>query len=156
MAGMLGCSPWVDGKAGIGVDEAGNLLLVLAWCGTGPNVAVVYHKRESGETVDDARYEASKPQGRYAAFRLDAPSGGWKATQGPLELDPAITYTAAGGNGDTVTTTGSVDFGVGDAAKLKPGLVLVQQYDDHKEQVVDVVIPVEQFQRSAQRPENCK
>ncbi|MEW9533995.1 hypothetical protein [Microbispora sp. NPDC049125] len=156
-AGVLGCTPQVNGEAGISVDEAGRLLLVFAWCGRGPSSAVVYHDRQSGSAPDeirDARYEGPEMKGRSGTIRLDAPSGGWTATIGPPKLTPAITYTAVGGNGDASTATGSISFEAGDAAKLKPGKVLVQRYDQ-KQQVVAEVIPMEQFQRSARWPATC-
>lgn len=156
---LAGCTVQTNGDTGVSVDDAGNLIVVLAWCGRSPDVVVIYHDRTSSDTssdpsVTDAVYTAPALEDQFASFRLDAPSDGWSVSK-PFTADPAITYTVYGGTNDNSRSTSSVRFELGDAAKLKPGMVLVPEYDDKKGEAVDAVISLEQFKRDAQDPKNC-
>ncbi|GAA3469013.1 hypothetical protein GCM10018965_035660 [Nonomuraea roseola] len=163
MAALTGCSVPSNGVTGISVDEAGHLTVVLAWCGRAPDVVIVYHDRAPGEaagtpgdpTVTDATYEAPALHGQRASFRIDAPSDGWTAAPEPLIPNPAITYTVFGGTRDNSNSTMSVSFQADDAAKLTPGSVLVQGYDERRQTHVDVVLPLREFEQEMRDFPEC-
>lgn len=166
VAGLTGCTVPIGGDTGISVDEAGHLIVVLTWCGRSPDAVVVYHDPAPAKTdsaagtaknpsVVDADYQAPALGGQSASFRLDAPSGGWTVTPKPLIPDPAITYTAYGATHDNSSSTRSVSFEADDVAKVKPGLVLVQRYDEKKQDDVDVVMSLREFERAGQGATDC-
>jgi hypothetical protein len=163
MAALTGCSVPSNGVTGISVDEAGRLTVVLAWCGRAPDVVIVYHDRARGEaagrpddpTVTDATYDAPALPGQRASFLIDAPSGGWTAAPAQLVPDPAITYTVFGATRDNSYSTRSVSFQADDAAKLTPGSVLVQGYDERTRTHPDVVLPLKEFEQELRDFKDC-
>ncbi|MFC6577873.1 hypothetical protein [Planomonospora parontospora] len=98
--------------------------------------------------------------GQSASVRLDAPDGGWTVEPKPFVLRPGVLYHAFGyqGGGSSQVNTDHVSFSVDSVKKLKPGLVLVQRYDERRSppDSVDVVITQEEFDRQAQDPINCQ
>ncbi|MEV4166150.1 hypothetical protein [Nonomuraea dietziae] len=163
MAALTGCSVPRNGVTGISVDEAGRLTVVLAWCGRAPDLVIVYHDRAPGEkggtadrpTVTDAAYDAPALPGQRASFRMDAPSDGWTAAPAPLVPDPAITYTVYGTTRDNSYSTRSVSFQADDAAKLTPGSVLVQGYDERTRTHPDVLLPLKEFEQELRDFKDC-
>jgi hypothetical protein len=166
LAGITGCSVRTSGITGISVDDAGHLTAVLAWCGRGPDIVIVYHdpvgpetNPAAGTTKDsnavDAEYRPPALGGKGASFRFDAPSGGWTVVPKPLIPVSGITYGVYGATHDNSSSTAHVGFEAGDVAKLKPGLVLVQRYDEKKQDAVDVVMSLREFEREGQDPANC-
>ncbi|MBE3010065.1 hypothetical protein IL992_12805 [Microbispora sp. NEAU-D428] len=163
--GATGCTVPINGITGVSVDRDGNLVIVLAWCGRQPDGVTVYHHRYAEDptpatydpdasgppnpSIDDAFYLAPRVAGETASFRLDAPGNGWRAEQEIPSFDPAITYKAYGGTLDNSYSTVHVEFQLGDADKLrrKPGSVLVNEYDEGTDKVVDVLIPQAEFDR---------
>ncbi|MGW5259735.1 hypothetical protein ACWEQG_02090 [Microbispora sp. NPDC004025] len=163
--GATGCTVPQNGITGVGVDRAGNLVIVLAWCGRQPDGVTVYHRQfpedptpaaydpDAGgppnPAIDDAFYLAPRVAGETASFRLDAPGDGWRAKQQIPAFNPAVTYTAFGGTLDNTYSTSHVEFQVGDADKLRrnPGTVLVNDFDPRTDKVVDVLIPQAEFDR---------
>ncbi|AWS46862.1 hypothetical protein [Streptosporangium sp. 'caverna'] len=158
LAGLTGCSVRTGGITGISVDDAGHLTVVLAWCGRGPDVVIVYHDPVGPETnpaAVDAEYRPPALGGKGASFRFDAPSDGWTVVPKPLIPAPGVTYRVYGATHDNSSSTANVGFEAGDVAKLKPGLVLVQRYDEKKQDAVDVVMSLREFEREGQDPANC-
>ncbi|MEV4526036.1 hypothetical protein [Streptosporangium sp. NPDC049304] len=93
--------------------------------------------------------------GQSASFRLDAPAGDWVITPKPPSLDPAITYNAYGFTNDNTSSLRHVKFELDDAAKIAPGRVLIQEWDEKRQQDIDVVLSLDAFERMGQDPRNC-
>lgn len=160
-------SSWVvtRQRLGIGVDESGHLIAVLAWCGPAPDGVTLFHERATPQGspagnrddsyVDDATYHAPPLSGQSSSFRLDAPGGGWTVTPAPPVLDPAITYMAYGFTVDNTSALRRVTFRIDEAAKVEPGQVLIQDGDENRRQDAGVVVPLDAFRRMAQDPANC-
>ncbi|UBU13665.1 hypothetical protein [Nonomuraea gerenzanensis] len=150
------------GDVGISVDESGHLIAVLAWCGPAPDGVRLYRERATPQKsptgnpddayADDAAYHAPTLSGQSASFRLDAPAGGWAVTPKPPSLEPAITYKAYGFTNDNTSSLRHVTFELDDAAKVAPGRVLIQEWDEKRQQDVDVVISLDAFKRMGQDP----
>ncbi len=171
--GATGCTVPINGITGVGVDQAGNLVIVLAWCGRQPDGVTVYHDQypedptpatydpdASGPpnpSIDDAFYLAPRVKDETASFRLDAPGDGWRAEHEIPTFDPTITYKAYGGTLDNSYSTSHVEFQLGDADKLRrePGTVLVNDYEEGTDKVVDVLMPRAEFDRQG-RTKYCE
>ena len=154
MASVLSaCTVPINGLTGVSVDADGHLMLVLAWCGPAqPDGVMVYDDRlnqgeGAADTVDDANYVAPRGSGQQTSFRLDSPDGtGWRL-EGNANLHEGIAYTAFGGTADNRYATSHVRFRLGDAKRLRPGVVLVQDLND-----VDELISQDEFERRARDP----
>ncbi|MFC6577002.1 hypothetical protein [Planomonospora parontospora] len=177
VVGVSGCTPAVGGSAGLTIDSEGHPVIVLAWCeGGAPDGVAVYHEEEpsgasaadasvgspassdissSAVEVNDARFNAPPLDGKSASFRIDEPSDGWTVEPKPFVMVPGIEYRAFGSTRDHAYSTDSVSFASDDIAKLKPGMVLIQQYDEKKDDSVDVLISQEEFDRRGQDPSQC-
>jgi len=164
--GATGCTVPMNGITGVSVDQDGNLVIVLAWCGRQPDGVTLYHNTYAEDPtpatydpdasgpanppIDDASYLAPRVAGETTSFRLVAPGNGWRAEQQQIpSLDPAITYRAYGWTRDNTFSTAHVEFQSGDADKLRrtPGTVLVNDYNAERDEVVDVLIPQAEFDR---------
>ncbi|MDR8410823.1 hypothetical protein MTP10_19040 [Nonomuraea sp. 3-1Str] len=162
---LTGCTVAANGYVGISVDESGHLVAVLAWCGPAPDGVRLYHERAvpqrsptgnpDGAYIDDAMYHASAMRGQSASFRLDTPVGDWMVTPKSPSLDPAITYNAYGFTNDNTSSLRHVTFEIDDATKVDPGQVLIQRWDEKRQQDIDVVISLAAFEQMGQDPENC-
>ncbi|MFG1822213.1 hypothetical protein ACGFIJ_06990 [Microbispora bryophytorum] len=170
--GATGCTVPMNGITGVSVDQDGNLVIVLAWCGRQPDGVTVYHDKypedptpetydpdasgPANPPIDDASYLAPRVADETASFRLDAPGNGWRAEQQIPSFDPDITYRAYGWTKDNSFSTAHIEFQIGDADKLRrePGSVLVNDYDEAGDKVVDVLIPQAEFDRQG-RTEYC-
>lgn len=64
----------------------------------------------------------------------------------------AITYHVHGFTKDSLR---HVTFEIGEAAKVKPGQVLIQRWDETRQQDVDVVISLAAFEQMGQDPRSC-
>ncbi|MEU3167300.1 hypothetical protein [Streptosporangium sp. NPDC006930] len=165
LACLTGCTVAANGYVGISVDESGHLIAVLAWCGPAPDGVKLYHERVTPRRsptsnpddayIDDAVYQAPTLNGQSASFRLDAPAGDWVITPKPPSLDPAITYNAYGFTNDNTSSLRHVKFELDDAAKIAPGRVLIQEWDEKRQQDIDVVLSLDAFERMGQDPRNC-
>ncbi|WP_406317419.1 hypothetical protein OHA77_09165 [Streptosporangium sp. NBC_01639] len=178
--GITGCTPAIGGMTGVSVDAEGHPIIVLAWCdGATPDGVIVYHDEDtsgvpdvgiSGESsalpsitsstkvVDDVRFSAPSLDGQSASVRLDVPTDGWTVQPRPFVMVPGVEYHAFGGRRDNNFSTAHVSFTVGDIAKLKPGVVLLQQYDEKATpggDWVDVTISQEEFDRQGQERSSC-
>ncbi|MFF4989254.1 hypothetical protein ACFY19_18835 [Streptosporangium saharense] len=172
--GVAGCTPPVVGEAGVSVDAEGHPLIILAWCGDSApeGVSVSHYEDTSGPlgavpgpssdatTKSDVTFVAPSLEGQSASVRLDAPGDGWTVEPEPFVLRPGVLYNAFGhrGSGSGQVNIGSVSFSMESMAKLKPGLILVQRYDDTRSPAEwnDVVIPYEEFEREGQDPDRCR
>ena len=149
LVGTAGCSVIVNGVTGITVDQAGNLLVTLAWCGRQPDHVFIYHLPEPSRSVSNpsestaptadprvtvARYLAPKILEGKTSFRIEEPTNGWSIDFKPSAFDPEITYYAAGATKDNSASTGKVRFRLGqvDELKRRPGMVLVYPGDKEK------------------------
>lgn len=171
---VAGCTPPVIGEAGVGVDAEGRPLIVLAWCGDSApeGVSVSHYEDASGPlgampgpssgatTKSDVTFVAPSLEGQSASVRLDAPDNGWAVEPEPFVLRPGVLYNAFGhrGSGSGQVNIGDVSFSAESVAKLKPGLVLVQRYDETRSPAEwhDVVIPYAEFERQGQDPARCR
>ncbi|GAA0413349.1 hypothetical protein GCM10009530_77400 [Microbispora corallina] len=166
LACLTGCTVRDNGYIGISVDEAGHLLAVLAWCGPPPDGVLLFHEQATAQAkpttgnpddsyIDDATYHAPVLSGQSASFRLDAPVGGWTVTPKPPTLDPAITYIAFGFTNDNTSGLNRMTFKIDDAARVNPGQVLAYGWDDERQQHIDGVISLKDFERLGQASVNC-
>ncbi|MFC4122802.1 hypothetical protein [Nonomuraea zeae] len=98
--------------------------------------------------------------GQSASVRLVAPADGWTVEPEPFALRPGVLYHAFGyqGRGPSQATTNHVSFSATSVAKLKPGSVLVQRYDEKLSPpgLADVTITREEFDRQGQDPASCQ
>ncbi|TMR09845.1 hypothetical protein ETD86_41880 [Nonomuraea turkmeniaca] len=98
--------------------------------------------------------------GQSGSVRLDTPQDGWTVEPKPFTLRPRVLYHAFGyqGRGSNQVNTNHVSFSADSVAKLKPGSVLVQRYDEKLSPPdwADVTITQEEFDRQGQDPANCQ
>lgn len=171
---VTGCTPPVAGVTGFSVDAEGHPTIVLAWCegATPEGVDISHYEDASGSwstmpgpssaatVVDDRDFIAPSLDGQSASVRLDAPDDGWTVEPKPFVLRPGVLYQAFGyqGRGSNQVNTNHVSFSADSVAKLKPGSVLVQRYDERQSPSywVDAVITQEEFDRQGQDPANCQ
>ncbi|MFI7467829.1 hypothetical protein [Nonomuraea sp. NPDC049646] len=174
LTSVTSCSPPIAGATGVSVDAEGHPIIVLAWCGeaTPEGVDISHYEDNSGPwatmpgpssaatVVDDVDFIAPSLDGQNASVRLDAPNDGWAVEPRPFVLRPGVLYSAFGyqGRGHNQVNTSHVTFSTDSMAALKPGLVLVQRYDDSRSLTGwgDVTITQEQFDRQSQDPANCQ
>ncbi|MEU4538151.1 hypothetical protein AB0G15_25185 [Streptosporangium sp. NPDC023825] len=178
VVGVSGCTPVIGGLTGLSVDSEGHPVIVLAWCeGATPDGVKVYHYEEpvstspgggsvgspvsinisssSTVTVDDAHFNAPSLDGQSASFRIDEPADGWTVEPESFAMVPGVEYHAFGGNRDHTFSIAHVYFTGDDIENLKPGMVLIQQYDEKKGDWVDVMVSQENFDRQGQDPSRC-
>ena len=170
--GLTGCTVPTNGITGVSVDDAGNLVVVLAWCGRQPDEVIIYHDRVNTTPVEDvpadlaspisssivdAAYAAPRLATGTASFRPDAPDKGWSARLMPSAFDPSVTYTAYGATNDNTYSTSPITFQMGDADALRrrPGTVLANRYDTRTWEEHDVFIPQAEFDRQGTE-ESCE
>ncbi|MEV7012153.1 hypothetical protein [Streptosporangium sp. NPDC051022] len=171
---VTGCSPPIAGSTGVSVDTEGHPIIVLAWCeGAAPEGVHISHYEDasgpwstmpgpsSAATVmDDVDFIAPSLDGQSASVRLDAPDEGWTVEPKPFVLRPRVLYHAFGhqGRGSNQVNTGGVSFSADSVAKLKPGSVLVQRYDERRSPPdwADVVITREEFDRQGRERASCQ
>ncbi|MFI6815981.1 hypothetical protein ACIBG7_26485 [Nonomuraea sp. NPDC050328] len=110
--------------------------------------------------MDDVDFIAPALRGQSASVRLDAPDDGWAVEPKPFVLRPGVLYHAFGyqGRGSTQVNTNQVSFSAESVAKLKPGWVLVQRYNERRSPPAwdDAAITREEFDRQGQDPANCQ
>ncbi|WP_424530043.1 hypothetical protein ACOZ38_10760 [Sphaerisporangium viridialbum] len=110
--------------------------------------------------MDDVDFIAPSLDGQSASVRLDAPDDGWTVEPKPFVLRPGVLYHSFGyqGRGYNQVTTDHVSFSADSVAKLNPGSVLVQRYDERRSPPDrgDVTITREEFDRQGQDPANCQ
>jgi hypothetical protein len=171
---VTSCSPPIAGSTGVSVDAEGHPIIVLAWCGgaTPEGVHIYHYEDTSGPwdtmpgpssaatVVDDVNFIAPSLDGQTASVRLDAPQNGWTVKPKSFILRPKVLYQAFGyqGRGSSQVNTGSVSFSAANVAKLKPGSVLVQRYNERLSPPdwADVTIKREEFDRQGQDPTDCR
>ncbi|MFF4416734.1 hypothetical protein ACFYY8_29805 [Streptosporangium sp. NPDC001559] len=160
--------------AGISVDEQRRPFIVLVWCGdeAPEGVRISHHEEVPGSpgaapdpspaltSVDDVDFVAPSLEGNIASVRLDAPGEGWTVEPEPFVLRPGVVYSAFGhrGYGSSQVNIGGFTFSAESVAKLKPGSVLLQAYDERwpSPDRGDVVVSSEEFKRQGQDPAQCE
>jgi hypothetical protein len=139
-AGALSGCARPSGYTGISVDESGDPVAILAWCGRPPKQIVV-----TGEPVsDDAPanlkavvIRAPALTGHTAEVNLRHPDGGWVITNDSLALDDdQLTYYVYGET-DSPDDQTEGRFMVADLTHLSPGEVFGQD-DADVDQTIDI------------------
>ncbi len=130
-AGLAGCAG-PRGYAGLTVDEQGNPVVVLAWCGRPPQQVVVQAWYNAGpdspppssaDTISALVIRAPRLYGNVAEVNLVKPDGGWVITNDSLRLDDRAADYYAYGETDSPDDQVEVDFRLDDLATLSPGQV---------------------------------
>lgn len=118
-----GCSVYINGMTGIGVDEQGRLVGYLQVCGSRVTTATLWSA--DGQPVG----EWSPPSDitDYATWLLDGSSEGWSTDTEPPALVPGAMYRLNAYKSNIIdgdTRTVSVPFTMDDLKGLRPGQVL--------------------------------
>lgn len=156
---LTACTPPTAGSTGVTVDREGHLVLVLALCEAHLDGATIYRDRTKTDPVADdptisaGSWEMTAPNTvlRSTHVELDtvAPSQGWTPRE-PLEgLRPGVHYTAYGWTRDNSWSSGDVEFTIEQLARLRPGQVLFQRYDEQRDSFVDAVDTSARFRADA-------
>ncbi|PZG44473.1 hypothetical protein C1I98_17245 [Spongiactinospora gelatinilytica] len=127
---------------------------------SGPLDTLPDHPSSAATVVDDVTFIAPSLDGQSASVRLDAPNDGWRVEPKPFVLRPKVLYHAFGyqGRGSNQVNTDHVSFTAESVAKLQPGSVLIQRYNDKPSPPdwSDITITQEEFNRQAQDLANCQ
>jgi hypothetical protein len=148
---VTGCGVKTNGLTGIAVDDSGELLVALAWCGRQPDILTVYHDSPSNTTdpnITDVSFQAPKLSSNLAEVNVEHPGGGWAASATGAHLDQSAQYYAGAGTKDNARATRQVAFYPTVTAKLKPGQVFLQDADNNS---ADIIIPEADFAKRAAR-----
>lgn len=155
IAVLSGCTVPVVGSAGIGVDQEGRPVGHLAVCDKHIDGATLYYEdtvatSAEDRTVDAGTWTANSPITSFAAWSLNGPHAGWKATLELAELQADREYTLYGWTHDNSSSTGSVTVSGARLREMTPGQVLYQSgYDEKAEQDVYTTGSVREFQSFA-------
>ncbi|MET9299633.1 hypothetical protein ABZX66_09955 [Micromonospora aurantiaca] len=144
LAGLTACTPEVKGVTGLTVDARGRPHAVLAWCADRPPDVVVLNSvaESAGAPMSERPY---RPRRKYdvpreAAAPALVPLEGFPP--GPV-VDAQAAFQVSGATHDNSFRTEGVDFRIAELAELRPGSVLVTDFDDSGEVVRTV--PLDEF-----------
>lgn len=156
---LTACTVPLAGSTGISVDFDGNPVLVFALCEAHIDGATIYRDRTKADPVGDdssvsaGSWESTSPITPVKAQRVElntfVPSRSWTPIESREDLRPGVRYSAYGWTHDNSWSAGNVAFTVENIARLRPGQVFFQRYDEKHDNFVDAVQTYAQFRADA-------
>ena len=138
LGALTGCGRPPSGYTGVSVDQDGNPVIVLAWCGRPPKQIVVNEEPIGPSDPPSLKalvLRAPALSGHDAAVNLVHPTDGWTITDNSLAIDNAVATYVAYGQTDSPDDTSSVEFTKDDLVNLTSADVLGTD-DDGGSQVI--------------------
>ncbi|MEV0351100.1 tetratricopeptide repeat protein [Nonomuraea sp. NPDC050680] len=132
---------------GTGCGESGGAATCYTWLADDDRAEE--HARETIQMYTRPAGSSNAPM-RVADAHIDL--GIVHARRG--DLDAAVDEGMVAFDIDRRSLT-NLTFELDDAAKVDPGQVLIQEWDEKRQQDVDVVISLGAFERMGQDPRNC-
>jgi hypothetical protein len=132
------------GATGVSVDATGAPVAVLAIC-EGNIDGLELYSGEGDNTVTHGDWQRRIPASGFATVELARPADGWTSSQRLGELKAGEIYGLFGGTRDNRWATAHVTFTLESLARLRPGEVLRQAYDETSDRDRDVITSVEEF-----------
>jgi hypothetical protein len=127
---LTGCSPAITGAIAVGLDDAGQPVVVLAACPDALSrlsVGIDHPEWEDVELVRELRRDVPlREEDGFESVALAAPASPWGVvpTGGQRDLDDATEYLVGASNSNGTATTGSVAFRLDVLADLPEESVL--------------------------------
>lgn len=144
-----GCSVYINGMTGVGVDEEGRVVGYLQICGSRVTTATLWTEGGDGRA---GQWVPPDDVSDYATWLLDGSSEGWETEIAPPELKAGSTYWLNAWKSnifDGDTRTVNVTFTLDDLEALEPGQVLSSATDYYAATQRTRVTTVDEFRETA-------
>ncbi len=145
---LAGCGAPTGGQTAVGVDQNGSPVAYVVMCEGHIDGLTLYHG-DNDRSVTVADVDAPAPVTTTAQVDLADPTDGWRVRTPLAALVDGTVYAMYGGSLDNSSSSAHVQFTTDQLAALRPGQVLTQEYDEKKDDVLNVISAVADFQEHA-------